>query len=227
MKRKYKILIIILVSTLFTFLIYRSFYSNKVRLVALGDGIASGETAYKIDGISYNDYIKDFFEDKRLLKSYNFSYAYKNHKLSDFLEELKSNRLNVTTNLYAKQILNKADIITINFGEEELSKYGVTDKITLEVIEDYIKDYDYLLSELKDITEARIYVIGFYENAYLTKQDVILLNSKLANIVKKNNYNFINVSDLLINKEYYLTNNTIYFNYRAHKNIAEMILNTV
>lgn len=148
-------------------------------------------------------------------------------ELKDFLEELKSNRLNVTSNLYVKQILNKADIITINFGEEELSKYGITDKITLEVIEDYIKDYAYLLSELKEITEASVFVIGFYENNYLTKQDVILLNSKLANVVKKNEYNFINVSDLLINKEFYLTEDTIYFNYRAHKNIAEMILNTI
>ena len=41
---------------------------NKLNIVALGDGVASGETSYNIDGISYNDYIKDYFSNKKLLK---------------------------------------------------------------------------------------------------------------------------------------------------------------
>ena len=48
-KRKYKLLIIILISASF-------------------DGISSDETSFNIDGISYNDYLKDYYKNKKLLK---------------------------------------------------------------------------------------------------------------------------------------------------------------
>ncbi len=227
MKRKYKIIIIILVSTILTFLIYKSFYSNKINFVSIGDGISSGETSYKIDGISYNDYIKEYYDDKKLLKNYNFSYSYKNNTLSDFIKEFDNNNLNISSNMHIQQIINKANLITINFGEEELSKHAMVDKITLEDIERYISEYRYLLNEIKKATESTVVVVGFYENEYLNKQDVILLNSKLANIVEEYDYNFINISDLLKNKDYYLTNSTFYFNYKAHQIIADMIINSI
>lgn len=227
LKRKYKILLIIFVSVISTIIIYKSFYSSKINLVALGDGISSGEISYKLDGLSYNDYLKEYFESKKLLHFYNDSYSYKNNTLNALDKELDNNSFNIESNMHIKQILNKANIITISFGEEELSKYVSMDDITLEKINNFIDVYDHVLKKIKEVTEAKVVVLSFYENNYLTKQDVILLNSKLANIVKENDYIFINISDLLLKSEYYLTSKTIYFNYKAHKIITNMILNSI
>lgn len=225
MKRKHKLIIIILVSGVFTYLIYALTKDEKLRIVALGDGIASGETAYKIDGISYNDYIKEYFENKKLLKHFSSDYAYKNNKLTNLIQSIEENNLKYD-DLNIKQLLNKADIITLSIGEEELVKLAITNDLTNEYIQEYIRSYGILLSHLKDISEAKIFVVGFYENEYLNKSNTIILNSELANIVLKYNANFINISDIMLDKEY-INNQEYYFNYKGHKIIAEMILNSL
>lgn len=63
-KRKYKLLIILLISAFLTYLIYFFNKSEKINLVAIGDGISSDETSFNIDDISYNDYLKEYFENK-------------------------------------------------------------------------------------------------------------------------------------------------------------------
>jgi len=80
---------------------------------------------------------------------------------------------------------------------------------------------------LKDITEAKIVLVGFYENKYLDKGKVIILNSELSNIAIKYQAIFINISDLMLNKEFYVNDNSFYFNYKGHKEIAEMIIHSI
>ena len=50
---------------------------------------------------------------------------------------------------------------------------------------------------------------------------------KLINIAIKYNSSFINVSDLLLNKEYYVDENSFYFSYKGHKEIAKMIIHSI
>lgn len=227
MRRKYKLIIIILISAILAYLIYFFNKEYKINFVAIGDGISSGETAYNIDGISYNDYIKEYFENKHILKNYNNSYSYKNYKLEDVLEDLKSNIIEEDDDLNMQQIIHKADLITLNIGEEELVKLSITHDLNKEYIDKFINDYDSLMYLLKDISEAKIIIIGFYENNYLDKSNVIILNSELANIAIKYDSIFINISDLMLNKEYYLNNKDYYFNYKGHKSIAEMIIHSI
>ena len=78
MSRKYKLIIIILVSVILTYFIYFYNKDKKITIMAMGDSVASGETSYNIDGISYNDYLKEYFKSKHLLKKYNDSYAFIN-----------------------------------------------------------------------------------------------------------------------------------------------------
>jgi len=226
-KRKYKLILIILVSAIFTYLIYFFNKEEKLRIVALGDGIASGETSYKIDGISYNDYIKEYFESKKLLKNFDNKYAYKNYKITELIDDLKSNDLKDNEELYIKQILHKANLITISIGEDELVKLAMTNDLDTKYLKKFIKEYDDLMYMLKSVTEAKVILIGFYENKYLDKSDVIILNSELSNIAIKYKAIFINISDLMLNKEYYLDSKSYYFNYKGHKAIAEMIIHSI
>ncbi len=221
MKRRYKLLIIILISSIFTYMIFFINKNNKISLVALGDGISSGETSFNIDGISYNDYLKDYFNNKRLLKKYNDNYSYKNYKLIDLLNDLESNKNNI------KQIIHYANIITISFGEEELTKLSITKDLNLNYIKAFIDNYDILINNIKEINDSKIIVIGLYPNIYLSDSDVIIINSELSNIANKYNILFINISDLLIDKNYYVSNNSFYFNYKGHKEITKLIINSL
>lgn len=227
MKRKYKLIIIILLSAIFTYLIYFFNKEEKINIVALGDGIASGETSYNIDGISYNDYIKEYFDNKKLLKNYDNKYAIKNYKINELINDLKTNDLKTNEELYIKQILHKADIITLSIGEEELSKLSMTKDLNLKYIKNFLNAYDNLLFLLKEITDAKIVLIGFYENIYLNKSNIVILNSELSNIAIKYQAVFINISDLIFKDEYLFSKNSIYFNYKAHKEIAEMIIHSI
>ena len=57
------ILLTIIIGAISTFLIYKNFYHEDMNIVALGDGIALGETAFNVQGYSYNDYLKDYYEE--------------------------------------------------------------------------------------------------------------------------------------------------------------------
>ena len=227
MNRKYKLLLIIIISIILAYFIYFNNHNEKINIVAIGDGISSGETAFNTDGISFNDYLKEYFFSKKLLKSYNSDYSYKNYKLKELLIDLNTNELDKEERKYIKQIFHNANIITIAIGEEELVKLSITDDLNISYIEEYINDYYKLIKNIKAISDAKIIMIGFYENKYLSKSDVIILNSELSNISKKYNIDFINISDLMLNKDYYLNDNSYYFNYKGHKEIANLIINTL
>lgn len=227
MRRKYQLILIISISIIIAYFIYFFNRESKINIVALGDGIASGETSYQIDGISYNDYLREYFESKKILKNYNSSYAYKNYKLENIINDLEKNKKNKEDKLNIKQLIHKADILTISFGEEELVKMAITNDLTKEAINNFINQYDNFIYSLKDICEGKIIIISFYENKYLSKSNVIILNSYLANIALKYDAIFINISDLAKNEEYYLDKNSLYFNYRAHEVIKDMIINSI
>ena len=227
MRRKYQLFLIIIVSVIIAYVIYFSNHEEKINLLVLGDGISSGETSYSIDGISYNDYLKEYFESKKLLKNYNNSYSYKNYKISDIINDIKDNKITEQDKLNINQLIHKADIITVSFGEEELVKKAVTKDLNKETINEFIKDYDTLIYKLKDITEGKIFIISLYVNKYLNKSNVIILNSEISNIAIKYNVVFLNINDLLINNDYYLDKKTFYFNYKAHEIISDMIINSL
>ena len=225
MKRKYKLMIIILISGILTYLIYIFNKEEKIKLVAIGDGIASGETSYNIDGISYNDYLKEYFEDSNQLKHYSSDYSIKNYKIDELIQDIKANTTR-SNKLNINQLLNKANIITISIGEEELVKLSITKDLKEETILNFINKYDALLSIIGKESDASIFIIGFYENKYLSKSDVIILNSELSNIALKYKVNFINIMDIMLDSNY-LDKNEYYFNYKGHKVIADMILNSL
>lgn len=225
MRRKYKLFIIIGTSILLAYFIYIFNFENKIYLVSLGDGVSSGETAYNIDGLSYSDYIKEYFDNKNLLKGYNKKFSKKNYKIKDLLIDLNNNIKE--NDLYIKQTIHKGNIITLCIGEDELTKLNMTKDLSEDYIKDFLKKYDILLKELKKITKGKIVVIGLYENNFLDKGRTIILNAEIANLVKKYNLTFINVEDLLLNKDYFANKNSYYFNYKGHENIAEIIINSI
>ena len=106
-------------------------------------------------------------------------------------------------------------------------KLSITNDLKQDVIKNYIMDMDKLISHLKKITEGKIIIIGYYENKYFDKSNVIILNSEISNIALKYGAIFININDLMVNKAYFPHNNAYYFNYKGHEEIAKMIIHSL
>ena len=51
---------------------------------------------------------------------------------------------------------------------EELSKLSITNDLNINTIKEYIRTYDELIYVIKDISDAKLILIGYYENKYLT-----------------------------------------------------------
>jgi len=225
LRRKYKLMLIILLSGIITYLIYIFNIEKKINVLAMGDGIASGMTAYHIEGISFNDYLKDYLDANNKLRKF-IDISRENYQINDLINNIEKNTKE-SNDKYINQLIHQANIITIAIGEDELTKSKMTNDLNEENIKKFLNNFEKLLKLIKKNSDAKIVVVGLYENHYLDKKDVIILNSEIANIVDHYNEIFINVADLLLNKELYLNNNSYYFSYRGHENIAQIILNSV
>lgn len=222
MKKKYKILIILVVSFLLTFLIYKLFSDNNINYLGIGDGIASGETPYHIDGISYNNYLEENLPNIKSFNTYNF----KNNNVNSLILDIKQNK-KLNNNYHLKQLIHNANVITIAIGMDEIVKYSITDKITEDYLHTYILSYEKLLKQIRHISESKIIILGFYDNYYLSKSTIIILNSHLANLAEQYDCIFLDINSLLKNKEYFLKKESYYFNYYGHEKIAEIIKYTI
>ena len=140
MKRRYKLLLIILLGVIFTFLINFITVKDKINLVSLGDGFSLGMTPYNVAGPSFNDYLKEKLEKKNKLGTYNneFSIAHlRIHELNDYLED---NTLGKFTRIPIKQTIAAADIITLSIGLDEFADLSLQNNLTTEAMENYINE---------------------------------------------------------------------------------------
>ncbi len=201
--RRNKIILIVLLSSIFTYIIYFSNRDNRINILALGDGIASGETNTGTDGLSYNYYLKEILNNN--VCYYNDYYSFKNNKLDKFLKLLINNDNNL------EQLIYKANIITIAFGEEELSEF-----ISLDKVHTLLNNYSELLYRIRGITDAKIFIISLYKNKYINNSYVIIMNSELNNMCNKYLCQVIPIN--------YSTSEE-YIDYNVHKAIAKDIIN--
>ena len=71
---KKKIILIALLGGILSIIIYFFTQSNEITIVSLGDGISLGMTPYDIEGISFNDYLKEFYEENMNLKTISMNF---------------------------------------------------------------------------------------------------------------------------------------------------------
>ncbi len=219
MRRLYKVILILFIGFILTIIIYYYTIPKNLNYLALGDGIASGENAYLIDGNSYNDYFNE--EQHKKIKNYNDDFSKKNYKLKELIDDIKNNT-QIKGN-YIEQIIHNSNIITIAIGMDELAKFSVTDKLDQDYIKDFLDSYDNLLYLIRKLNDKEVIILGLYKANNLKESDIILINSQLKDIAKKYNSKYINISELLKDKSYFLKDNSYYFDYNAHYKIYQMI----
>jgi len=217
---KNKLILITILGTIFSAIIYFHTKSDEINIVALGDGLALGMTPYNIKGYSYNDYLKEEYKNNHKLNKY-YEFASTGKTVKELIYEIKDNKtINISNEkIEIQRAINEASILTINIGMDELSE----DKITSSIIKEYKEDIEELLSMIKMLNNKKVIVLGLYT---IKKQELLNIN-KINAIIREtcisNNFTFIDISSILNKNEYYFTNESYYINYLGHKEIYNKI----
>lgn len=217
---KKKIIIIAILGSILSIIIY--FYTRKdeVNIVSLGDGVSIGMTPYNIEGYSYNDYLKSDYESiHRLNKYYEFGSFGKTVK--ELVYEIKENKTKSfkDNKIEIQRAINEADILTISIGMDELSE----DKITKSQILEYEDDIKELLSMIKMLNNKKVFIISLYTIKKEELPNIEKLNAIIRKEAENNKFTFIDISHIIDKKEYYLDSKSYYINYEGHKAIYNEI----
>ena len=215
---KKKIITIALLGAILSVIIYFFTQNSEITIVSIGDGISSGMTSYGIEGYSFNDYLKEDYRTKHELKEY-IEYAIPNKTVKELIYEIKENKSIVKKEeqIEIKQAINKADILTIAIGMDELANIKITNQIKNE----YLHDLEELLSMIKMLNGKKVIILSLYswgKNDLLTIEK---LNAGIRDIALSNGFLFVDINKILMNKGYYLSTDSYYINYLGHKSIYE------
>ena len=216
-----KIILTILVGSVLTFFIYKTFYHEDMNIMTLGDGVGSGLTAYNIKGYSYNDYLRDYYEKNKLLKEYITEFSNPEETTETLILKLQNNYTLESTGLSITQAISKAKILTISIGMNELSHKM---EIETEEIETYINNIEKILKLLRIYNKKEIFLTSLYETSFLNNPKVTEINNRLKQLCDTYQVHYIDITNILKNKEYLFNNTSFYFNYRGHRYISEQIL---
>ena len=220
MKRRYKLLLIILIGAILTIFINSLRVTSKTTLTSFGDGLSIGMTPYNVAGTSFNDYLKEKLETKDDLKSYNNEFSYVHQTIHELNEHLNNNDYG-KTRTPIKQIIAKSDLLTLAIGVDEFASKSQVEEITSEIIDNYIADMNIFLKNIREFYDKQIIVIGVYPALQFSKKDAVEVNSKLKVLCGKYDATFLDILATSLHEEYYLEKTSYYMNYLAHKDISK------
>lgn len=224
---KKKLIIITLLGTLITIIIYNFTIDNRLRLLALGDGLANGMTAYNVSGYSYNDYIKDEFKRNNQIHNYNNVFTKKDLTVAELIRMINNNESNKQNNeiITIQQAIAEANVITVAIGLDELANQSLNNTLNKKVINNYFSELNILLQQLRKYNREKIIVIGLYKAYEL--DDMEYINKEIQKVAIKNKCKFVDISKVVQNDEYYFDNTSYYLNYKGHKKISDEVLKLI
>ena len=253
--RKYGKLIFLWAVIISTLLIYKLTYQQGYNYVALGDSLAAGMNPYGEENYGYSDYVKDYLNDKGLLKSYVDDFATSGYTIDALKDDIKYNkRVNINDDeVSIRKILRESDIVTISIGVRDFLEmfnvknfnYKVIERITsnkslyLQKIDIISNELNELIVQIKKYAKNDIVLLGYYNPLpYLTSykdelDDLVeYSNSKFAEICEENNIHYVDIFDALDGKLIYFSNPSDMhpngYGYKAiSKSIIEMIDNNI
>lgn len=220
---KYKVLIIILLGTLFTAIIY--FYTDKdnLNVLALGDGISTGMTSYHIESYDYNEYLTEYLNENNKLENYYRNFNEVDETASSLLNKINNNIENIDKKIKLKQAIKEANIITISLGMDELNNYAKKNNLGSTKINGYLNKYEEVLKTLRKLNDKSIYLIGLYKTTFVNESKVKKINESLQNLAKQYNIIYLNIEDIIEYQEFFISKKEYYLNYKGQEYIFNKI----
>ena len=218
---------VFLILTLFLscYFIYTKTEGNKKNYLVIGDSLSKGINEYGVVSYGYSDFIKDYLENKKILKNYNKTYTDVNYKVSDIVKILEYNESK--NNISLNRLIKEADIITISLGIDEIYyKINKNNQNIYTYIDNMISDYNKILDYISKFHHDKVYILGYYNT---TKNNIDIFNYanyKLEVLTKKYNYTYIDLAKILDNNPTYISqiNNNYMPNIRGYQKISQIIV---
>ena len=218
---------VFLILTLFLscYFIYTKTEGNKKNYLVIGDSLSKGINEYGVVSYGYSDFIKDYLEDKKILKNYNKTYTDVNYKLSDIVKILEYNESK--NNISLNRLIKEADIITISLGIDEIYyKINKNNQNIYTYIDNMISNYNKILNYISKFHHDKVYILGYYNT---TKNNIDIFNYanyKLEVLTKKYNYTYIDLAKILDNNPTYISqiSNNYMPNIRGYEKISQIIV---
>lgn len=214
-----------------TFLISICIKDNKVDYISLGDGLSLGINENNYISNGYSDYVRDYLNEINKLKFYSKVFSKQDIRITDLINNINENEFLEVDNktLYIQSALNKADLITISVGLNEIMyKYSNTNSSYLyDYIDSYIQDYVNLIKIIKKYNNKKIIVLGYYNPINEKELDkyIIYANDKLINLCNKEKIEYIDLYNIFKNRNYLIYNLTNYYpNTEGYKLISKEII---
>lgn len=196
MKRRYKLLLILVISFILVITIYLFLKKPHRLIVSIG---------YNMLGFDYVDCLDQHYDD-------SYTQIYKinieNHNLASFLEYMKDTEI-------AYNIKN-ADLLIINFGTLELNNYK---EVNDSIIIDYLNNAYQILSQIRHLNRKDIYLINLYDS----KQEFV--NRKFYKYASEFKMHYFDRS-FIPSSYIYDINGKMILSYEGHKKVADAILHS-
>ena len=215
------------------FLIYLSTLDKKVYFLSLGDEISQGINLYNKKDYNYNDYVKEYLENKKVLETYINLYFNDNMRTIDLIDYIEENKEIVVEGKKKtiKNALIKADLVTLSIGSNDvvsklLLKNNYTKEELYNYLDEYLKDIENLFKLMRQYCKEDIVFIGYYNifNDDTYNEYFKYLNKKVKKISNNYEINCVDIMDDIKNDK---INNNFYPTKDGHINIGKKIVDIV
>ena len=164
----------------------------------------------------------DYFEDNNVLDDYIDEFASVDETSKSLVSKIVNN--DVVGNLAIQQVISKASVITISVGMDELNNIKV---LKSKDYDNYINNMEKIMRFIKNVNHNKVVITGLYESNKLSKEVVEKVNKRLKVLVDNYGFEFVDISEVINNKDYYLLKNSYYLNYKGHQYIYELVRDVV
>lgn len=185
---KWKTIITLIIIFISVFLIYKLNKDDKVYYVNISDN----------NKFSYSDDIENYLVNTKKLEKYINDFSNDDYRVTDLIRDILDNK-QINDKQTIQNALIKADILTIQMGNNELNYKATTEDITelFNYCDTLISDIDKLFNIIRKYCKEDIYFLGFYNyNSDYYDEIYNYLNLKVADLCGDYDIKFIDIKDL-------------------------------
>lgn len=168
-----KVILILSISFISVFFIYKSLGDDRIQYVALGDSLAAGQNPYGEISFGYSDYLANYLNKNKMLRDYLKEFAQSGYRTKDILADIELGKT-VTHNdkeVNIKEALREANLITISIGANdflgELNLQNIEQSLSSltklnSLVDTIMNNVDQVLKSVRFYAKGKVVLVGYY-----------------------------------------------------------------
>jgi len=219
-----KKVLLILILFLSCYFIYNKTTNKKLYYLTIGDSLSRGTNEYGLISYGYSENIKDYLKENNLLEGYNRTFTNNDYRIIDVIKILEYNE--IKDNYSLNRLIKKADIITLSLGMNDI--YYKLDKDNQNIytyIDNMINNYNKIFIYINKFHHEKVFILGYYNTLGEDNDVFSYANHKLKELCKKNNFTYIELSNIFTNNpKYFKKKDSFVPNSKGYEKISQIIV---